>query len=105
MSQWSVNDNRLRPLLASSSLLKEAAPLSEELSKAGSIGLRALQYLESGDPAPASWLVEQKLALNQMEQPKAEVVLAAVRPVKALLEAVSRPASKTDQSARSRPKH
>jgi len=105
MSQWSVNDRRLRPLLASSILLEEAAPLSEDLSKLGSVGLRALQYLESGEPAPANWLAEQKLALNQMEQPKAEVMLAAVRPVKALLDAVSRPGIKTDQSARSRAKH
>ena len=105
MSQWSVNDRRLRPLLASSILLEEAAPLSEDLSKLGSVGLRALQYLESGEPAPANWLAEQKLALNQMEQPKAEVVLAAVRPVKALLDAASRPGIKTDQSARSRAKH
>jgi hexosaminidase len=105
MSQWSVNDGRLRPLLASSILLEEAAPLSEDLSKVGSIGLRALQYLESGEPAPAKWLAEQKLALNQMEQPKAEVVLAAARPVKALLEALSGPSIKTDQSARSRAKH
>jgi hexosaminidase len=105
MSQWSVNDRRLRPLLTSSILLEEAAPLSEDLSKLGSVGLRALQYLESGEPAPANWLAEQKLAINQMEQPKAEVVLAAVRPIKALLEAVSRTAIKTDQSARSRAKH
>lgn len=105
MSQWIANDNRLRPLLASSVLLEEAAPLSENLSKTGSIGLRALQYLESGEAAPANWLAEQKLALTNMEQPRAEVVLAAVRPVKALLEAVSRPAIKTDQSAQSRAKH
>jgi hypothetical protein len=105
MSQWIANDNRLRPLLASSVLLEEAAPLSGDLSKTGTIGLRALQYLESGETAPAKWLTEQKLALSQMEQPRAEVVLAAVRPVKALLEAIPRPAIKTDQSARSRAKH
>ena len=105
MSQWIANDNRLRPLLASSVLLEEAAPLSGDLSKTGSIGLRALQYLESGETAPPKWLTEQKLALSQMEQPRAEVVLAAVRPVKALLEAIPRPAIKTDQSARSRAKH
>ena len=105
MSQWIANDNRLRPLLASSVLLEEAAPLSGDLSKTGTIGLRALQYLESGETAPAKWLTEQKLALSQMEQPRAEVVLAAVRPVKALLEAIPTPAIKTDQSARSRAKH
>jgi hexosaminidase len=98
MNQWSVNDRRLRPLLATSVLLAEAALLSEELSKAGSIGLEALQYLESGEPAPENWLTQQRLALKQMEQPAAEVVLAAVRPVTALLEAIARPSIKSDQA-------
>jgi hexosaminidase len=105
MSQWSVNDGRLRPLLATSVLLAEAAPLSEQLSKAGSIGLEALQYLESREPAPENWLTQQRLALKQMEQPKAEVNLAAVRPVKALLEAISRPSIKTDQAGPPRANH
>jgi len=105
MSQWSANDRRLRPLLAASVLLAEVAPLSEELSKAGSIGLDALQYLESGETAPADWLQEQRLALKQMEQPTAEVNLAAVRPVKALLEAISRPSIKTDQAGPPRANH
>jgi hexosaminidase len=105
MSQWSANDRRLRPLLAGSVLLEEVVPLSEDLSKVGSIGLRALQYLESGEAPPANWLAEQKLALKKIEEPKAEVMLAAVRPVKALLEAVSRPPIKTDQVGRSRANH
>jgi hexosaminidase len=105
MSQWSVNDRRLRPLLATSVLLTEVEPLSEQLSKAGSIGLEALQYLESGEPAPTNWLAEQRLALKQMEQPTAEVNLAAVRPVKALLEAISRPSIKTDQAGPPRANH
>ncbi len=105
MTQWSVNADRLRPLITANVLLEEAATLSEDLSKAGSIGLRAIQYLESGEPVPANWLAEQKLALTGMEPPRAEVELAAVRPVKALLEAVSRPGAKTDQAAQSEAKH
>jgi hypothetical protein len=105
MDQWSVNHARLRPLLGTTLLLEEVVPLSEDLSKAGSIGLRALQYLESGAPAPANWLAEQRLALKQMEQPKAEVELAAVRPVKALLDAISKPSIKTDQAGQSRANH
>jgi len=105
MSQWSANDRRLHPILAANVLLAEASPLSEDLSKAGSIGLRALQYLESGEPAPENWLQDQRLSLTQMEKPRAEVELAAVRPVKALLEALSRSGTKSDQSGGSRPNH
>jgi hexosaminidase len=90
-SEWKANDGRLRPLIASSFLLREVAPISEDLSKTGAIGLKALQYLESGDGASAKWLGEQTEELKRMAQPRAEVVLAAVRPVRALIEALSKP--------------
>ena len=105
LNQWSVNHARLRPLIASSFLLAELAPLSDDLSKAGNIGLRALQYLESGEPAPEKWLAEQKQELQRMEAPRAELSLAAVRPVKALLNAISRPSTRTDPTGPSRINH
>jgi hexosaminidase len=92
-TEWSANSRLLHPLLQSDFLLGEIAPLSDNLSKTGTIGLRALQFLESGERAPADWVTEQKSELSRMEQPQAEVVLAAVRPVRALLDAVSQPTS------------
>ncbi len=89
-SEWKANDAQLQPLIASSFLLREVAPISGDLSRAGTIGLKALQYLESGERAPAPWLAEQIAELKRMEQPRAEVVLAATRPVKALLESFSK---------------
>jgi hexosaminidase len=92
-TEWSLNDDRLRPLISSRFLLEEAGGLSEDLSRIGNIGLRILQHLESADRPPADWLLQQKQELDRMEQPRAEVVLAAVRPVRALLAAFSsRPA-------------
>jgi hexosaminidase len=88
LTEWSENNNLLKPLFQSDFLLGEVAPLSENLSKTGAIGLKALQFLESGERAPADWVTEQKKELRRMEQPQAEVVLAAVRPVRALLDAV-----------------
>jgi hexosaminidase len=90
-TEWSANSRLLKSLFESNFLLGEVAPVSESLSKTGAIGLRALQLLESGEPAPADWVTEQKHELNRMEQPQAEVVLAAVRPVRVLLDAVSQP--------------
>jgi hexosaminidase len=90
-TEWSENNTLLKPLFQSNFLLGEVAPVSENLSKTGAIGLRALQFLESGERAPAEWVAEQKKELSRMEQPQAEVVLAAVRPVRALLDAVSQP--------------
>jgi hexosaminidase len=89
-SEWKTNDAQLQPLIADSFLLHEAGPISENLSRAGTIGLKALQYLESGERPPAQWVTEQIAELKRMEQPSAEVVLAAARPVKALLESFSK---------------
>jgi len=88
-NEWKASAGQLRQLIANSYLLHEAAPISEDLSRAGTIALKALQYLESGDGAPSQWLAEQTEQLKRMEQPRAEVVLAAVRPVRALIEAFS----------------
>jgi hexosaminidase len=98
LNLWKANDSRLRPFLAGNFLLKEVAPLSEALSRTGAIGLKALQYLESGERASADWVAEEKLQLMRMEEPKAEVILAAVRPVRVLLDALSRPSVPTGQA-------
>jgi hypothetical protein len=55
----------------------------------GNIGIQALKYIESGHSAPDNWIAEQRRLLVEMEKPKAEVMLAAVRPVKLLLDAAS----------------
>jgi hypothetical protein len=49
-------------------------------------GLRILTYLESKRPAPKAWLSAQTKELDRMLKPRNEVVLAAVRPVKLLLD-------------------
>lgn len=63
--------------------------LSQNLASVGAIGLQALEYVESKRPAPAEWLAEQKQVLDAFEKPSGEVVLAAVRPVRMLLGALS----------------
>jgi len=92
-SQWSLNNELLQPLLESNFLLKELEPLSANLSRTGNIGLQALQYLASGVPAPPDWVAKEKQELSEMEESKAEVVLAAVRPVRALVEGISKPSA------------
>ena len=72
------------------SLLRELIPISQDLAVLGSIGLKALDCLEAGHPAPDGWIVAQRQLLEKIEQPKAEVSIAAVRPVRILLDALSR---------------
>lgn len=83
--RWRDNDRRLRPALQSSFLLQEDSGLSHDLAELGSIGLRALDYLDAHKPAPESWVQETLAMLSRMEKPRAEVVLAAVRPVRMLV--------------------
>jgi hexosaminidase len=63
----------------------ELKSLSHNMALAGSIGLRALDLLQSGQAPPENWISEQDRILAAMAKPQAEVVLAAARPVRALL--------------------
>jgi hexosaminidase len=80
---WADNDRRLQR----EGMIRELAGLSKNLAALGTIGLQALDYVESGRQAPEKWISAQKQALDEMEKPNAEVRLAAVRPVRLLLEA------------------
>jgi len=86
LTAWAENDARLDPT-------GEIAPLSKNLSILGSIGLQILEYLRSGESPPAGWIERQLSMLSDMEKPVAEVQLAAVRPVRRLLEALARQGS------------
>ena len=89
-TEWAANDAAFEPLAADSALLAELRGLSQDLSTAGQIGLKALDYLASGKPAPAEWVAAQSAELARMSKPNAEVTLAAVRPVRILLEKLRR---------------
>ena len=71
-------------------LSSELIPLSRNLSNLGFIGLRALEYLADGKSAAPDWAPQQLRVIEGMEKPVAEVQLAATRPVRILLNAVSR---------------
>ena len=88
LREWVDNDSRFQAMVDGDSFLGELVPLSRNLKTVGEIGLRALQYLESNTKAPADWVAQQKRVLDALEQPAAEVILAAVRPVRLLVEKV-----------------
>ncbi len=91
LERWRDAGRRLAPGLASNHLLREARPLSEDLVKLGEMGLEALNSLLSGKSATPEWTRQHLALLDQMEKPRAEVVLAAVRPVRALVKAAAGP--------------
>jgi hexosaminidase len=88
---WVENDAYFQAMVDGDSFLPELVPLSKNLKTAGEIGLRALQYIETKTAPPADWAAQQNRALDEMSQPVAEVILAAVRPVRALVNAAGAP--------------
>jgi hexosaminidase len=84
LATWAENNARLQPGLLQSNT--ELVGLSKNLSILGFIGSRALEYLRPGNAPPEGWAEQQIAALDEIEKPVAEVNLAAVRPVRILVE-------------------
>ena len=83
---WRDNDAKLEPTLQRSFLLQEAVPLSQDLSRLGSIGLEALDHLSNKRAASASWTSEQLRFLENAKKPRAELLIMVVPGVQRLVE-------------------
>ncbi len=83
---WAENDARFQKLADGNELHAELKQLSKDLSELGAIGLRALDYMAKGAPPPQGWTARQLREIERIQKPDADVVLAAARPVKMLLE-------------------
>jgi hexosaminidase len=79
-TEWAQNDARMGPMPEN-----ELVTLSMALSAAGRIGLEALDYLEKRQHPSPDWIKAKNEALEGMAKPSAELILAAVRPIKLLL--------------------
>ncbi len=86
LTRWRDNQTKLEPLLENSFLLKETDGLSRNLSSVSAAGLRALDYLESGQQAPKEWKTEQLALIEQAKKPNAQVLLMIASPVQKLIE-------------------
>jgi len=90
LREWVENDANFEAMVDGDSFLGELTPLSRNLKTAGEIGLRALKYLESNTKPPRDWVAQQNQALDGLGQPVAEVILAAARPVRMLVNAAGK---------------
>jgi len=87
LTEWRDSQEGLQPLLQRSLLLKEVAPLSQNLSALGSAGLGALDCLENHDPAPDGWKANQMALIDRAKKPTAQVLLMITPSVQKLVEA------------------
>ncbi|HXM20528.1 MAG TPA: family 20 glycosylhydrolase [Terriglobales bacterium] len=89
LTRWHDNPAILQPLETQSFLLKEIAPLSQDLSVVAMSGLQALDYIDRGDRAPEAWATQQFALLEQAQKPKAQLLLMVAPSVQKLIEASS----------------
>jgi len=89
LARWRDNHVLLQPVLEKSDLLREDLPVSEALSRLGSIGLQALDYLERGERPPATWVVQQRSFLETLKKPIAELRLAIAPSIEKLVNAAA----------------
>lgn len=85
LSRWRDHDTDLQPHIESSFLLKEAAPISKNLSALGTAGLAALDYLDRGEHPPAAWVTDQLTLIEQAKKPQGQLLLAVAPAVEKLI--------------------
>jgi hexosaminidase len=85
--QWRDNDSRLQPSIQKSFLLKEIAPLSEQLSSLGTAGLQALDYLDNAEHPSDDWKLRQAALVEQSKKPTADLLLVIAPAVQKLIQA------------------
>jgi hexosaminidase len=94
LSRWRDNQVELQPQFEKSLLLKEVAPISQNLSALGAAGLTALDYLDRGEPAPAAWVTAQLALVEQASKPQAQLLIMVAPQVGRLIQAsAGRPAA------------
>ncbi len=89
LAAWRDNDAKLQPLARRSFLVKEVAASSQDLSTLGAAGLAALDFIRKGGAAPDDWKTQQLAAIEQIKQPKTQLLLMPAPAVQRLVEAVA----------------
>jgi hexosaminidase len=89
LTQWRDNNARLDPLVQRSFLVKEVAQTSKDLSALGTIGLAALDRITEGSGTPDSWKAEQTAAIQELQKPKAQLLLVPAAAVQKLVDTVA----------------
>jgi hexosaminidase len=89
LTTWRDNHVTLEPILTASPLGQEVRPLSRELAGLGTLGLEALDAIQKGTQAPASWAAHAREEVQAAARPRAELEIAVLPAVAKLALAAS----------------
>jgi hexosaminidase len=89
LSTWRDNDARLQPLAQRSFLVKEVAATSQDLSAVATVGLAALDFAAKGGATPDDWKAQQLTVIEQVQKPKAQLLLMPAPAIRKLVESVA----------------
>ena len=87
LTRWRDNDANLEALAQRSFLVKEVAPVSQDLATAANVGLAAMDYLILDARATDDWKTQQLALLKELNKPKAQLLLIPLTGVQKLVEA------------------
>lgn len=90
LEDWRNNNATLQPATSESFLLREAAPVSQNLSVAAAAGLNALDYISHNERPPDQWLGQQKALIEPTLKPgSAQLLLPVAPPIQKLVDAAA----------------
>ncbi len=84
---WQKNHAELLGIIRKSPILKEIETLSEDLSKAASIGFEALQYIQNGWQKDAKWVKESLGFLTKAKEPRGQTEIMILPGIEKLVNA------------------
>ena len=87
LTMWRNDGDDVVPTLQESALLEEDVPLAHDVAALASAGLEALDYLETGKPAPQPWVGAQMALVDRASKPRAELLIMIAKPIGNLIQA------------------
>jgi hexosaminidase len=87
LKRWRDNQAELQPQFEKSLMLKEVAPLSQNLSALGAAGLAALYYIDRGQAAPPEWITLQAAVVEQAKKSQGQLLIVVASSIEKLIEA------------------
>ena len=95
LTRWSQNDAAFAPLAQKSSLVKEGAATSRDLSAIGKAGLAALDAIAAAKQLSSDQQSQLNAALTEAAKPKVQLLLVPVASMRKLITAASQPTTCT----------